>query len=167
MGAAASAPGAGQEENQAMKLSELTGTDRRFLEDHQVAAMITVGADGWGKAVKMEPAVVDGRLWSASHQHKVRTRRLRRDPRATLFYDGEGPAWLALEAVVSILDGPEVPHQLVRLMRVRQGRPAGPLSWHGENGTDAELDEDDFVRVMIDEGCLIYDFDVRRAYGNR
>jgi hypothetical protein len=150
-----------------MKLSELAEADQRFLEDHQIAAMVTVSTGGWAKAVKMEPAVVDGKLWSVSHAHKVRTRRLRRDPRATLFYDGEGPAWLALEAVVTILDGPEVPSHLVRLMRVRQGRPAGPLAWHGDNGIDVELDEDDFVQTMASEGCVIYEFNVQRVYGNR
>lgn len=150
-----------------MKLSELAEADQRFLEDHRMAAMITVGADGWAKAVKMEPAVVDGRLWSVGHQDKVRTRRLRRDPRATLCYDGAGPSWLTVEAVVTILDGPDVPQQLVRLMRVRLGRPTGPLSWHGDNGIDVDLDEDAFVRTMIEESCLIYEFDVQRVYGNR
>jgi hypothetical protein len=150
-----------------MKLSELSETDQRFLEGHQVAAMITVGADGWAKAVKMEPAVVDGRLWSVSHRHKVRTRRLRRDPRATLFYDAAGSAWLAAEAVVTILDGPEVPRQLVRLMRVRQDRPSGPLSWHGDNHAEIDLDEDAFIQAMTGEGCLIYEFDIQRVYGSR
>ena len=41
-----------------------------------------------------------------------------------------------------------------------QGKRTGPLSWFG-----AELDEDAFLRRMIEERRLIYCFDVQRAYG--
>jgi len=41
-----------------------------------------------------------------------------------------------------------------------QGRPSGPLSWFG-----GELDEEAFLRTMVEEGRLIYEFDVLRSYG--
>jgi hypothetical protein len=41
-----------------------------------------------------------------------------------------------------------------------QGKPTGPLTWFG-----GELDEEEFLRTMVDEQRLIYEFDVQRAYG--
>ena len=40
------------------------------------------------------------------------------------------------------------------------GRPTGPLAWFGR-----ELEEDDFLRTMVGEHRLIYEFEVERAYG--
>jgi Pyridoxamine 5'-phosphate oxidase len=145
---------------------ELPEHIRDFLNTHHVAAMITVGADGWAKVAKMEPAIVNGRLWSVGHRHKVRTRRLGRDPKATLFYDAPGAQWLAVEAIVDILDGPTTPRDIVEFMRVRQGRPRGPLAWHGDNGVEVELNEGEFMNTMSAEGCLIYQFDICKTYGN-
>jgi hypothetical protein len=53
-----------------------------------------------------------------------------------------------------------VPRQSVRLFRAMQGKPDGPLSWFG-----GELAEDVFVQRMVDEGRIIYEFDVHHAYG--
>ena len=53
-----------------------------------------------------------------------------------------------------------VPHPNLRLFRLMQGRPSGPLSWFG-----GELDEEAFLRTMVEEGRLIYEFDVLRSYG--
>jgi hypothetical protein len=141
----------------------LSPDDVDFLEDHHSAAMITVGADGMAKVARVGVALVDGRLWSSSTNDRVRTRRLRRDPRCTLFLydtDGAGFAWLGLETTVTILDGPDAPAQNLRLFRQMQGRPTGPLTWF--NG---ELSEDQFLQAMVDEGRLIYDFEVHRSYG--
>jgi len=41
-----------------------------------------------------------------------------------------------------------------------QNRPDGPLSLYGE-----ELDEEKFRRAMIDQGRIIYVFEVHKAYG--
>jgi hypothetical protein len=41
-----------------------------------------------------------------------------------------------------------------------QDRPTGPLSWFG-----GELGDADFRRVMVDEGRLIYQFEVHHTYG--
>jgi hypothetical protein len=60
-----------------------------------------------------------------------------------------------------------VPSQLLHLARKQQGRPSGPLDWHSDRGSGTGLDDDEFRDTMTREGCLIYDFEVSRAYGNR
>jgi hypothetical protein len=131
-----------------------------FLTTNHQAAMITVAADGIAKAARVGVALVDGQLWSSGTEDRVRTRRLRRDPRCTLFVWEPGYATLTLETSVTILDGTDAPDLGVRLFRQMQGRPAGPLSWF--NG---ELDEDAFRQVMVDERRLVYQFEVHRTYG--
>lgn len=138
----------------------LTDAQRAFLEDHRSAAMVTVARDGAPKAARVGVALLDGELWSSGTAQRVRTSRLRRDPRCTLFVFDAGFAWLALETTVRILDGPHAAAQNLRLFRVMQNRPSGPLSWFG-----GEHDEDTFLRIMEEEARLIYAFDVTRAYG--
>jgi hypothetical protein len=138
----------------------LTAKEIAFLERQHSAAMITIGEGGVPKAVRAGIALVDGNLWSSGTQGRVRTSRLRRDPRCTLFVFDQGYAWLTLETTVTILDGPEAAAQNLRLFRVMQNRPSGPLSWFG-----GEHDEASFLRIMADEGRLIYQFEVERAYG--
>ena len=124
--------------------------------------MITVARDGTPRVARVGVALVDGRLWSSGTQARVRTRRLRRDPRCTLFVFEAGWSWLALETTVRILDGDDAPDLNVRLFRKMQGRPTGPLSWFG-----GELEEEDLMAVMRDEQRLIYEFEVLRSYGMR
>jgi hypothetical protein len=69
-------------------------------------------------------------------------------------------SYLVLDTTVSILDRPESPELGVELFRLMQGRPSGPLQWFGR-----ELTEDDFKATLVEEGRLIYEFDVRRASG--
>lgn len=138
----------------------LTAKDTEFLAANPSAAMITIAADGMPKAVRVGIALVDGRLWSSGTRDRMRTRRLRRDPRCTLFVFGTGYAALTLETTVTILDGPEVPEQSVRLFRAMQHKPEGPLAWFG-----SELDEPAFRQRMVDEGRIIYEFDIDRGYG--
>jgi hypothetical protein len=140
-----------------MNLSE---PDLEYLRDNHSAAMITVGGDGIAKAVRVGVALVDGRLWSSGTADRARTVRLRQDPRCTLFVFDAGFGSMTLESTVTVLDGPDAPNRNLRLFRVMQDRPTGPLSWFG-----AELDEDDFLRAMVDEQRLIYEFDVQRTYG--
>jgi hypothetical protein len=143
-----------------MRLSDLPDDELDFLRRTRSAAMITVGADGLAKAVRVGVAVVDGWLWSSGTQQRARTRRLRGDPRCTLFVFDSGYFWLSLETTVDILDGPDAADLNVRLFREMQGRPEGPLSWFG-----GEYDEDDFRQRMLDEGRVIYQFEVQRSYG--
>jgi PPOX class probable F420-dependent enzyme len=140
----------------------LLDEDVAFLEKHHSAAMITIGADGMPKPSRVGVALVDGKLWSSGTRDRVRTRRLRRDPRCTLFVFETNYAWLALETTVTILDGPDAPAHNLRLFRQMQFKPTGPIQWYG-----AEVAEEDFLRTMEDEGRLIYEFDVQRTYGLR
>lgn len=133
-----------------------------YIEANPAAAMITIGPDGRAKAVRVGVALVDGRLWSSGTPQRVRTRRLREDPRCTLFVFGPGFEALTMETTVTILDGPGVADQSVTLFRTMQRRPEGPLLWSGE-----ELGEEDFRQAMVDQGRLIYEFEVERAYGLR
>lgn len=105
-------------------------------------------------------APVDGRLWSSGTEDRVRTARLRRDPRCTLFVFDPGYTWLTLETAVTVLDGPQAPAQSPALLRVMQDKPTGPLGWFG-----GELDEPAFLQTMVEEGRVIYEFAVHNAYG--
>jgi len=138
----------------------LSDQDLDFLTHNHSAAMITVGHDGTPKAARVGVALVDGKLWSSGTADRVRTRRLRRDPRCTLFVYETGFAWLALETSVTILDGPDAAERSLRLFRVMQDQPTGPLRWYG-----GELAEDEFLRMMVDESRLIYEFEVHHTYG--
>lgn len=107
---------------------ELNTDEREFLARNHAGAMITISRDGWPRPVRVGIAVVDGRVWSSGTATRARTRRLRRDPRCSLFvFDHHGFAWLALETTVSIHDGPDAAAQNLRLFRVMQDRPSGPL----------------------------------------
>lgn len=138
----------------------LTAAEMEFLTREHRAAMITIGPGGVPKAARVGVALVAGRLWSSGTEDRVRTRRLRRDPRCTLFVFDQGFSWLALETTVTILDGPEAAAQNLLLFRVMQDRPTGSLAWYG-----ADLDEPSFLQRMQEEGRLVYEFDVSRSYG--
>jgi PPOX class probable F420-dependent enzyme len=139
---------------------ELNDRYRTFLQDHHAAAMITIARDGMPKAVRVGVALVGDRLWSSGTADRVRTKRLRRDPRCTLFVFDQGFSFLTIEARVTILDGPDAPRQNLALFRVMQRRPAGPLNWYGD-----ELDDDAFLTRMTAEQRLIYEFVPTHAYG--
>ncbi|HTW10467.1 MAG TPA: pyridoxamine 5'-phosphate oxidase family protein [Acidimicrobiales bacterium] len=138
----------------------LTTEQCEFIRAHPSAAMVTVAPDGVAKVARVGVTLVDGILWCSGTQSRVRTKRLRRDPRCTLFCFDDVFRWLALETRVTILDGPDALQQSVRLFRTMQKRPQGPLAWF-----DGELEEEAFLRAMVDEGRLIYQFEVDRCYG--
>ena len=127
--------------------------------------MVTLREDGTPHAVRVGVILVDGKLWSSGRRDRVRTAHLRRDPRATLFVFGPEWDYLTLEATVTILDAPDVPHMSLRLFREMQRRmpnapSSGNVMWGGEEKTPEE-----FVPIMEEEGRLIYEFDVKRSYG--
>jgi hypothetical protein len=138
----------------------LTEEQQAYIEAHPSAAMITVGRDGYAKPARVAVTLVDGRLLSSGTADRVRTRRLRRDPRCTLFVFGTGYQWLGLDTDVTLLEGPDAIDLTVRMFRRVQAKPEGPLSWFG---TDHE--EPAFRDVLVNEGRLLYEFDVVRAYG--
>jgi PPOX class probable F420-dependent enzyme len=140
---------------------------RLFLDENHAAAMITLRRDGTPHAVRVGVGLVDGKIWSSGTRDRVRTKHLRRDPRSTLFvFDTREQTnwrWLALECAVRILEGPEVPGLSLSFFRLlQQNMPVTPghVMWYGQEKTEAE-----FLKVMADEGRVIYEFDPLRIYG--
>ena len=143
----------------------LTDKDRAFLDAHHAAAMITLRADGTPHAVRVGVALVDGMLWSSGTHDRLRTGLLRRDPRCTLFVFDPTRRYLTLETTVTILESPDAPRQNLRLFQVMQQHmtPAprpGHIMWAGQ-----ERSVDEFLRIMVTERRLIYQFEIRRVYG--
>lgn len=138
----------------------LTERDLAFLGDHHTAAMITVNRAGVARTARVGVALIDGQLWSSGTRDRLRTKRLRRDPRCTLFVFDPGFAWLTLDTEVRLLEGPDAPQLNLRFIRQIQSKPEGPLRWF-----DREMDEPAFLQSMVDEGRLIYQFEVQRSYG--
>jgi len=140
---------------------ELSEKQREFLASHHAAAMITIARDGAPKAVRVGVALVDGRLRSSGTVDRVRTARVRRDPRCTVFVFDRAYSYLTIESLVTVIDGPDAARENLRLFRVMQDRPTGPLNWYGE-----ELDEQAFLARMTQERRVIYEFEPTRAYGS-
>lgn len=144
---------------------------RAFIDHNPNAAMITLRRDGTPHMARIEVAVVDGRLWSAGAPTLVRTRNLRRDPRGSLFVFAPppDPRWVGLETEVTILDGPDAPYLLARLMRVRHrgSAPEGMILGHDSVlGHDRLYSSSEYVERVRAEQGLIYEFGIRRMYGN-
>jgi PPOX class probable F420-dependent enzyme len=138
---------------------------REFLERHHAAAMVTLWPDGTPHTVRVGVALVDGRIFSSGTKGRVRTGHLRRDPRSTLFVFDPKWNYLTLESRVTILDGPDAPELNLRLFQEMQRgmSPApspGHLMWYGQ-----ERSFEEFLRIMVEEQRLIYEFQVERAYG--
>jgi hypothetical protein len=76
---------------------KLTDPELAFLEKNHSAAMVTVNADGIPKIVRVGVALIDGRLWSSGTADRVRTKRLRSDPRCTLYVHDNAFEFLVLE----------------------------------------------------------------------
>jgi hypothetical protein len=138
----------------------LSDAELAFLADHNSAAMVTVAPDGIAKVARVGVALVDGKLWSSGTADRIRTKRLRRDPRCTLYVHDSAFAFMALETTVTILDGPDAPALNLALMRQMQGKPTGPLSWFG-----GELSDEEFLARMAAEQRLIYEFEPHHTYG--
>ena len=140
------------------------GRDTAYLENKHSAAMITLRADGTPHVARVGIALVEGKLWSSGTHSRVRTRHVRRDPRATLFVFDQQYGYLAIESTVRVIDGPDVPELSVRLFRTMQaGMPhieRDTLMWYGR-----ELTAEQFRQAMVDEQRLIYEFEPIRTYG--
>ena len=139
---------------------KLTDSEVTFLEKNHSAAMVTVNSDGIAKVARVGVALIDGKLWSSGTADRVRTKRLRSDPRCTLYVHDNIFSFLALETTVTILDGPDAAELNLRLFRVMQGKPTGPLSWFG-----GEYEEEAFLAHMQSEQRLIYEFEPHHTYG--
>jgi PPOX class probable F420-dependent enzyme len=139
-----------------------------FLENNQAAAMITLRRDGSPHSVRVGVYPVNGKIWSSGTRDRVRTKHLRRDPRATLYVyptAADDYRWLALDCTVTILDGPDAPQLNLRLMQAFQAKmseppPPGQVQWFGRNLTTEE-----FLAQMVEEQRLVYEFTVNHTYG--
>ena len=134
-----------------------------FLDTNHSAAMTTLRADGTPHVARVGVALVDGKVWSSGTKTRVRTKHLRRDPRSTLFVFDDQFRWLALESKVTILDGADAPELHVRLFEVMQrgmGVPEGQLNWFGRT-----MRREEFLKTMVEEQRLIYEFEIVRSYG--
>jgi PPOX class probable F420-dependent enzyme len=145
-----------------MRLSEL---EQQFLAENHRGAMATVRSDGRPHVVRVGVAVVDDRIWSSGTHARLRTTNLRRDPRATLFVFDNQLRYLSLDSTVTILEDPDVPENSFRLFETMQrGMDPGPgpgrLFWEG-----TERSREEFLRIMVEEQRLIYQFEVVHSYG--
>jgi hypothetical protein len=138
----------------------LSQADAAFLAKSSSAAMITLAPDGTPKAARVSVALVDGKVWSSGTLDRARTRRVLRDPRATLFLFEAEHAYRSLETTVTVLDGEAGVDANVRLFRQLRGQPEGPISFFG---TDYE--EEAFRAVLAADGRIVYEFDVLRSTG--
>ncbi len=77
-----------------------------------------------------------------------------------MFVLDSGWSWLTLETTVRLLDSPDAPELNLRLFRAMQNRPTGDINWFGK-----EYDQEAFLTLMVDEGRLVYEFDIERTYG--
>ncbi|MEA2434933.1 MAG: hypothetical protein QOG54_2390 [Actinomycetota bacterium] len=124
---------------------------RAFLEKHHSAVMTTLKADGTPHVARIGVGLLDGKLWSSGTLDRVRTKHLRRVPRSTLFvWDTKnGQAWLGLETVVTIKEDDPVEDNL-RLYRALAGEPD---------------DLEEYRAAMAAEKRIIYEFNIKKAYG--
>jgi PPOX class probable F420-dependent enzyme len=125
---------------------------RAFLEENHASVVCTLKRDGTPHVARVDVGLVEGRLWSSGTEDRVRTKHVRTDPRATLFVmDPKSPQhWLGLECHVTVLDGPDAVEQNLALYRAIAGEPD---------------DLDEYRQAMVDERRLIYEFDIKKAYG--
>ena len=136
---------------------------RAFLEKYHSAAMTTLRADGTPHVARVGVALVNEKVWSSGTQTRIRTKHLRRDPRSTLFVFDTEFRWLGLESRVTILEGPDAPDLNLRLFQVMQqgmGVAAGQINWFGRT-----ISREQFLKTMVEEQRLIYEFEIIRSYG--
>jgi hypothetical protein len=139
---------------------DLSEREIEFLNANRSAAMITVTPDGVAKAARVGVGLFEGKLWSSATADRVRTKRLRTDPRCTIYVHDAAYGHLVIEGSVTILDGPDVPQLSLRYFRMMMGKPTGPLNWFG-----AELEEEQFLQTMVDEHRIICEITPTRTYG--
>ena len=127
--------------------------------------MTTLRADGTPHTVRVGCVLMGDVLWSSGTRERLRTRHMRRDPRATLMvFDSEG-GYLTVESHVRLLEGDDVPELSQRLFRAMQhledAPEDAPLAFAGRTMTPEQ-----FRQFMVDDHRLIYEFEPTRAYGS-
>jgi PPOX class probable F420-dependent enzyme len=144
---------------------ELTPEQRDFFSKHNGAAMTTLRADGAPHTVRIGCVLMGDVLWSSGNQDRLRTRHLRRDPRATVMVFNSRGGYLTAEARARLIEGDAVPDLSVRLFRAMNHMdddtpPDAPINFGGRQMTPDELRQ-----YMRDDHRLIYEFEPVRVYG--
>ena len=123
-----------------------------FIAAQRSAIMVTTRKDGSSHTARITAGVVDGKIWVTGTQTRVRTKHLRANPKASLaVFESSGTGrWLGIEAVVTIHEGPDAPQQCLALRRAAGQEPE---------------DVDAFLRQMVEQERLVYEFEPTRAYG--
>ncbi|HEY2792539.1 MAG TPA: TIGR03618 family F420-dependent PPOX class oxidoreductase [Micromonosporaceae bacterium] len=138
----------------------------QFLRSHHTAVMATVDDDGYPHLVPVGCALIDGQLWSSGREDRVRTRYLRRRPRATL--------------TVQPIRTPEHPGHTPHRRPGHRGEWVsvhGPVTIKADDPAGDNLrlyqaivgslpdDVDEYARSMVRERRIIYVLTPIRAYG--
>ncbi len=126
---------------------------REFLEKNHDAVMTTVKKDGTPHVARIGIGLVDGKLWSSATNTRARTKHVKRDPRSTLMVLSDNRwGWIGLETEVEIIDdGDGTIEQNLALYRVIAGKDPDDMA--------------DYERGMRDEERIVYQFNIKRAYG--
>jgi PPOX class probable F420-dependent enzyme len=144
---------------------ELTPEQREFLWKHNGAAMTTLRRDGSPHTVRIGCVLMDNVLWSSGNEDRLRTRNLRRDPRASVMVFNSRGGYLTAEARVRLIEGEPVPDLSVRLFRrmnhIEDDAPEDTPIRFGAR----EMTPDELRQFMRDDRRLIYEFEPMRVYG--
>jgi PPOX class probable F420-dependent enzyme len=100
------------------------GTAREFLRAHHRAVLATSRADGRPQLSPVTAAVDDeGRVLISTREAAIKTRNLRRDPRASLcvLNDGFFGEWIQVEGSAEIISLPDAMEILVSYYRAVAG----------------------------------------------
>ena len=134
---------------------------REFLASRDSAAVITVGADGVPKPVRITLGFFEGVLTSSGTESRVRTKRFRQDPTCVLYFAHGRFQYLSVESTVEIIDGAAGVELNQRLIADMQGVDEGDaVDWFGET-----LEPDAFRQRLIDDGRLVYRFHPTKVHG--
>ena len=110
--------------------------------------------------MRISYSVVDGKIWSSGNRNRVRTKRLLKDPRCTLYVHEPAFSFLAVETTVTILDDEKTLDDSVRYFRQMMGFPEGNITWRGEDMT-----EEQFRDWLVQDERILYEFEPVRFYG--
>jgi PPOX class probable F420-dependent enzyme len=144
---------------------EFTQTQRDFLSKHRAAAMTTLRADGSPHTVRVGCVLMGDALWSSGTRERLRTRNLRRDPRANLMvFDSRG-GFVTVESTVRLLEGDDVPELSIRMFRAMQNQEDAPADAPLAFGTRT-MSPEEFREFIVENHRLLYEFEPVRVYGS-
>ena len=131
------------------------GTAREFLRAHHRAVLATSRADGRPQLSPVAATVDDeGRVLISTREAAIKTRNLRRDPRASLcvLNDGFFGEWIQVEGTAEIISLPDAMEILVSYYR-------------GVGGEHPDWDE--YRSVMVSDRRVLMALTVERVYGEK